>query len=162
MHIYLKKKFLHFNNYKVKCSVGKNGLTKKKIEGDLKTPKGKFKFEYLFYRKDRIKIIKTKIKKRVIKKNMGWCDEPKSNFYNRLIKFPFKYNAEKLFLKKKIYDLILVLNYNTKPVIKNKGSAIFLHIASKKLTPTKGCVAVKKKDLLKILEFVTNKSFLYI
>ena len=162
MHIYLKKKFLHFNNYKVKCSVGKNGLTKKKIEGDLKTPKGKFKFEYLFYRKDRIKIIKTKIKKRVIKKNMGWCDEPKSNFYNQLIKFPFKYNAEKLFLKKKIYDLILVLNYNTKPVIKNKGSAIFLHIASKKLTPTKGCVAVKKKDLLKILEFVTNKSFLYI
>ena len=142
--------------------MGKNGLTKKKIEGDLKTPKGKFKFEYLFYRKDRIKIIKTKIKKRVIKKNMGWCDEPKSNFYNRLIKFPFKYNAEKLFLKKKIYDLILVLNYNTKPVIKNKGSAIFLHIASKKLTPTKGCVAVKKKDLLKILEFVTNKSFLYI
>ena len=162
MHIYLKKKFLHFNNYKVKCSVGKNGLTKKKIEGDLKTPKGKFKFEYLFYRKDRIKIIKTKIKKRVIKKNMGWCDEPKSNFYNRLIKFPFKYNAEKLFLKKKIYDLILVLNYNTKPVIKNKGSAIFLHIASKKLTPTKGCVAVKKKDLLKILEFVTNKTFIYI
>ena len=76
---------------------------------------------------------------------MGWCDEPKSNFYNQLIKFPFKYNAEKLFLKKKIYDLILVLNYNTKPVIKNKGSAIFLHIASKKLTPTKGCVAVKKK-----------------
>ena len=142
--------------------MGKNGLTKKKIEGDLKTPKGKFKFEYLFYRKDRIKIIKTKIKKRVIKKNMGWCDEPKSNFYNQLIKFPFKYNAEKLFLKKKIYDLILVLNYNTKPVIKNKGSAIFLHIASKKLTPTKGCVAVKKKDLLKILEFVTNKSFLYI
>ena len=63
--------------------MGKNGLTKKKIEGDLKTPKGKFKFEYLFYRKDRIKIIKTKIKKRVIKKNMGWCDEPKSNFYNR-------------------------------------------------------------------------------
>ena len=142
--------------------MGKNGLTKKKIEGDLKTPKGKFKFEYLFYRKDRIKIIKTKIKKRVIKKNMGWCDEPKSNFYNRLIKFPFKYNAEKLFLKKKIYDLILVLNYNTKPVIKNKGSAIFLHIASKKLTPTKGCVAVKKKDLLKILEFVTNKTFIYI
>ena len=93
---------------------------------------------------------------------MGWCDEPKSNFYNRLIKFPFKYNAEKLFLKKKIYDLILVLNYNTKPVIKNKGSAIFLHIASKKLTPTKGCVAVKKKDLLKILEFVTNKTFIYI
>ena len=142
--------------------MGKNGLTKKKIEGDLKTPKGKFKFEYLFYRKDRIKIIKTKIKKRVIKKNMGWCDEPKSNFYNRLIKFPFKYNAEKLFLKKKIYDLILVLNYNTKPVIKNKGSAIFLHIASKKLNPTKGCVAVKKKDLLKILEFVTNKTFIYI
>ena len=93
---------------------------------------------------------------------MGWCDDPKSKKYNKLIRFPFKYNAEKLFLKKKIYDLILVLNYNTKPVIKNKGSAIFLHIASKKLTPTKGCVAVKKKDLLKILEFVTNKSFLYI
>lgn len=64
---------------------------------------------------------------------MGWCDDPNSRYYNKLIRFPFKYRAEKLYKKENIYDAILVINYNTKPVIKGKGSAIFLHIAKKKL-----------------------------
>ena len=64
---------------------------------------------------------------------MGWCDDPDSKHYNKLIKFPFKFSAEKLFLKKNIYDIILIINFNLKPVIKNKGSAIFLHISKKKL-----------------------------
>ena len=62
---------------------------------------------------------------------------PNSGYYNKLICFPFRKSAEKLYLKKNIYDLILVLNFNTKPVIKNKGSAIFLHIANKKFTSNK-------------------------
>ena len=158
MHIKLKKNFIYFYNYKIKCSIGKNGLSSKKKEGDLKTPKGKYKFNFLLYRKDRIKKIQCKLKKITIKQNMGWCDDPRSIYYNKLIKFPFKKSAEKLFLKKNIYDLILVINFNTNPVVKNKGSAIFLHLADKKFKPTKGCIGIKKKSFIKILPLINKKT----
>ena len=92
---------------------------------------------------------------------MGWCDDPKSNFYNKLIKFPFKYSAEKLYLKKKIYDLILVLNYNQNPTIKNKGSAIFMHL-TKDYKPTIGCVAIKEKDMRLIVSKLNKNSIISI
>ena len=158
MHIKLKNKRIYFYNYKIKCSIGKNGLSSKKKEGDLKTPKGKYKFNFLLYRKDRIKKIQCKLKKITIKQNMGWCDDPRSIYYNKLIKFPFKKSAEKLFLKKNIYDLILVINFNTNPVVKNKGSAIFLHLADKKFKPTKGCIGIKKKSFIKILPLINKKT----
>ena len=162
MHIKLKKNFIYFYNYKIKCSIGKRGLTSKKKEGDLKTPKGRFKFEFLLFRKDRIKKIYSKLKKIKISKNMGWCDDSGSSSYNRLVKFPFKKSAEKLFLKKRNYDLILVINFNRKPVIKNRGSAIFLHLIDKRFSPTKGCIAIKKKDFIKILPLITKKTKLFI
>ena len=162
MHIFLKKKILYFRDYKIKCSIGKRGLTSKKREGDLKTPLGNFKFNLLLYRKDRIKKINTKIKKKAIKRNFGWCDDPNSSNYNKLVKFPFSQSAERLYLKKNIYDLILVINFNTKPIIKRKGSAIFLHIADKKFSATKGCIAIKKKSLIKILPFITRKTRIFI
>ena len=90
MHIYLKKNILYFRDYKIKCSIGKRGLTSRKREGDLKTPRGNFGFNRLFYRADRIKNIHTKIKRKKIKKNFGWCDDPDSQYYNKLIYFPFK------------------------------------------------------------------------
>ena len=83
---------------------------------------------------------------------MGWCDDPKSKQYNKLVKLPFKYKFEKLYRKESIYDIILVLNYNMNPVIKNRGSAIFIHIAKNNYEKTKGCVAIKKVCLLKILK----------
>tara|TARA_B100000945_G_scaffold164748_1_gene132128 strand:+ start:117 stop:431 length:315 start_codon:yes stop_codon:yes gene_type:complete len=101
MHIILKNKFLYFYNYKIKCSIGKKGITSNKKEGDLKTPKGNFGFEFLLFRKDRIKKVNCKLKKIIIKKNMGWCDDPLSRDYNSLVKFPFKQSAEILFSKKK-------------------------------------------------------------
>ena len=158
MHILLKNNFLYFGHYKIKCAIGKRGISKNKREGDHCTPVGKFIFEYLLYRKDRIKNFKTYIPKKIIKKNMGWCDDPSSKKYNKLIKFPFSSNAEKLFLRNKSYDLLLVINYNRRPIITNKGSAIFLHLANKKLSPTKGCVAIKKKDFLKILPMIRKKT----
>ena len=89
---------------------------------------------------------------------MGWCDDVSSKFYNRLIKFPFNKRAEKLYLKKNIYDIILTLNYNTNPTKKNKGSAIFIHIASKKYKPTRGCVAISKKNMRTLLKYINKKS----
>ena len=162
MDIKLKNKFLYFDKYKLRCSRGKRGITSNKKEGDEKTPKGKFSLKYILYRKDRIKKIKTKLQKKIIRKQMGWCDDTKSKSYNKLIKFPFKANAEKLWLKSKIYDVIVVIDYNIKPTIKYKGSAIFLHIARKNYTHTKGCIAINKKDMLFLVSKIKNKTKLII
>ena len=155
MNITVKKnRLLTIANYKLKCSIGKSGIRKIKKEGDLATPKGTFKLGYLYYRKDRIKRIKTTIKKKIIKKNMGWCNDTKSKKYNKEIKFPFRYSAERLYRKDNIYDLLINIKYNSKPATKPKGSAIFLHLANIKYKATTGCVAISKKDFLKILPHI--------
>ena len=93
---------------------------------------------------------------------MGWCDDSNSSKYNQKITFPFKGSAEKLYRRDNIYDLFVNIKYNTKPVIKNKGSAIFLHVANYKYKPTKGCVAILKKDFLKILPFINKRTKIFI
>ena len=154
MNIIIKKHFLLYKGYKLKCSIGKSGLTNFKKEGDLATPKGLFKLGLLYYRKDRIKSLKCKIKKKVIKRSMGWCDDSRSKKYNREIYFPFKYSAEKLYRRDGIYDIFINIKYNHSPIIKEKGSAIFLHLSNKKYKQTSGCVAILKKDFLKILPLI--------
>ena len=158
MHILINKKYLTFNNYKVKCAVGKKGVGYKKKEGDLITPIGQYKIKFILYRKDRIKKIQSKIKKVVIKKNMGWCDDPNSKKYNKLINLPFNFKYEKLFKKENTYDIILVLNYNMNPIKKNKGSAIFIHVVKKNYRKTKGCIAIGKAQLLKIIKKIKNNT----
>ena len=154
MHILINKKYLIYNNYKAKCSIGKRGIGYKRKEGDLITPKGSYRIKYILYRKDRVKRIQTKIKKIIIKKNMGWCDDPNSKMYNKLVKLPSAFSYEKLYRRENIYDIILVLNYNMNPTKKNKGSAIFIHIAKKNYKKTHGCVAIRKNELLKILKIL--------
>ena len=158
MIIINKSGYLKYKNLWFRCALGKAGIGKKKVEGDNITPKGTYKIIRIFYRKDRIKKIKTKIKIFKINKNMGWCDDPRSAAYNQLISLPYKYNCEKLYRKDNIYDLIIVLNYNINPTIKKKGSAIFIHIAKKNYSPTKGCIALSKINLLKILNKINKKT----
>ena len=158
MHIIINKKYLTYNNYKVKCSIGKRGIGRKTKEGDLITPKGKYTIKYILYRKDKVKKIQTKIKTIVIRNNMGWCDDPKSKNYNKLIKLPSAFGHEKLFKKENVYDIILVLNYNMNPVVKNKGSAIFIHVVKGNYKKTEGCIALKKIHLLKILKILKKNT----
>ena len=162
MHILIKNKKLTFDNYKVKCAIGKRGIGIKKREGDQITPKGKFKIKYVLYRKDRVPNLKTKLVKIAISKNMGWCDDPKSIFYNKLIKLPFKYGFEKLYKRNNSYDIILVLNFNINPTYKNKGSAIFIHVAKKNYKNTEGCIAINKKDLKQIVKKINKKTIVNI
>ena len=86
---------------------------------------------------------------------MGWCDDPKSSCYNKLIKLPYDYNHEKLYKNENIYDIVLVLNYNMSPVKKNKGSAIFIHVAKNNFKRTEGCVAIKKLSLIKLIKKIS-------
>ena len=150
--IYINKYgYLKYKNLKFRCALGKAGIGKKIKEGDNITPKGTYKIIKIYYRKDRIKELVSQIKLVQIKKNMGWCDDPKSKKYNQLIYLPTKYSHEKLYRRDNIYDLILVLNYNIKPIIKNKGSAIFIHIARKNYKKTAGCIALEKNNLIKLV-----------
>ena len=157
MHIFIKNKKLILDKYRIKCAIGKRGIGNKKREGDKTTPIGKFKITSILYRKDRVSGIRSKINKISIKSNMGWCDDPKSKKYNKIIKFPFNGHAERLYKKDNTYDIILVLNYNCNPVRKGKGSAIFIHVAKKNYRNTLGCIAVSKRNLKKIIKKI-NKS----
>jgi L,D-peptidoglycan transpeptidase YkuD (ErfK/YbiS/YcfS/YnhG family) len=158
MIIINKSCYLKYKDLKLKCAFGRGGIKKKKIEGDNITPKGIYKILNIYYRSDRIKKISSKFQILKIKKNMGWCDDPKSKKYNQLIKIPYKYHYEKLYRKDNIYDLILVLNYNIKPIVKNRGSAIFIHIAKKNYEKTAGCIVLKKKNLIKLIEKINKKT----
>ena len=158
MIIVKKTGYIEYKNFEFKCALGKNGIKKKIKEGDNITPKGTFKIKTVYYRQDKVKNILTSIKIQKIKKNMGWCDDPRSATYNKLINLPNKYSYERLYRKDNIYDLIIVLNYNMSPVIKNKGSAIFIHVANNNYNPTRGCVALSKIDLLKILNNINKRT----
>ena len=158
MIIINKSGYLKFKNLKFKCALGKAGVGKKKIEGDNITPKGKFTIAKIYYRGDRIKKIYSKIKVFKINNQMGWCDDSNSKKYNQLIKLPNKYAHEKLYRKDNVYDLVIVLNYNMSPIVKNKGSAIFIHVAKKNYKKTAGCVAIKRKHLVKLIKNIKNKT----
>lgn len=150
--------YLKYKDLKFKCALGKAGIGEKNKEGDNITPKGTYKIVKIYYRADKIKKISVKLKLIKINKKIGWCDDPKSKFYNQEIKLPSKYSHEKLYRKDCIYDIIIVLNYNTNPTIKNKGSAIFIHIAKNKYTKTQGCIALRKTHLLFILEKINKNT----
>ena len=156
MIIINKSGHLTYKNLKFKCTLGKAGINVKKKEGDNITPLGTYKISKVYYRKDRIKKLFSKYKLIEIKKSMAWCDDSESKNYNKLIKLPSKFSHEKFFRKDKIYDLIIPLNYNTKNIKKNKGSAIFIHVANKKFSPTKGCIALKKEDLICLIKNIKN------
>ena len=159
MIIYLKNKHtLEVDDFKFKCSIGKNGKSRKKKEGDNKTPIGRFAIENLYYRSDKIKKPYTKLKCIKIKKNMGWCDDPfnRSN-YNKLIKIEKKIKCEKLYRKDQNYDLLIPIKYNYLKPVKFKGSCIFIHLTNN-YKPTAGCIAIKRKDFLIMLNLINKKT----
>ena len=159
MTIFLKNKHtLQVDDFYFKCCVGKMGITKKKIEGDKKTPKGTFNIEHLYYRKDRLRKPKTSLKCLNIKENMGWCNDSRySNKYNKLIKINSKIKHEKLKRLDQKYDLIIPIKYNFKKPTPNLGSCIFIHL-TKNYQPTAGCIALKKKDFLIMLKLIKKKT----
>ena len=150
--------YLTFKNLKFQCALGRAGIGKKKEEGDYITPRGTFKLVKVFYRADKIKNFKTSLEKIKIKKNMGWCDDPKSKFYNKLIRLPSNFGYEKLYRSDRLYDLVVILDYNLNPIIKNKGSAIFIHVAKKSFKKTSGCIALKKENLINLLSIIKKKT----
>ena len=159
MTIILKDKAtLVFDDFIFRCAIGVKGITKKKVEGDKKTPIGTFSLGNLYYRKDKNIKPLTKLKCIPIENDMGWCDDVNSKkYYNKLIKINKKIRYEKLFRKDNKYDFIIPINYNSKKPKIAKGSAIFIHL-TKNFKPTSGCVALQKKDFLILAKLINKKT----
>ncbi len=150
MKLVVKNGFLICQGQKYKCSIGYNGLTMNKSEGDGCTPLGTYKINKILYRPDKINNHEFSLDSEIIEEWGGWCDDIESDLYNQKIKFPFNHSAEHLYRSDDLYDIICVIDYNLNPIIKGKGSAIFLHVASEDYSPTHGCVAIRKDNLLQI------------
>jgi len=151
------KELLIIDDFIFKCALGKNGIKKKKKEGDRATPKGIFSISKLYYRADRVKKPLCILPTKIITKKMGWCDDPKNKYYNKEIKINKKIKHEKLFKKDSSYDYLVVIEYNTKKTIPFKGSAIFIHL-TKNYKKTAGCIALKKKDFLILITLINKKT----
>ncbi len=151
------KDTLIIDEFKFRCAIGKNGIVKKKVEGDGCTPQGTFSFGKLYWRNDRVKKLKTRLISKKIKKNNGWCNDPASNLYNKEVSDKNTFRKEKLFRSDDKYNYFIVINYNTKNIIKNRGSAIFLHL-TKSYKRTAGCVAVSEKDFIIIAKLLKKNS----
>ena len=150
------KETLVIEDFVFNCSIGKEGTKSNKIEGDKSTPKGLFSLGKFYYRADKVKKPETSLNINTIKKDMGWCNDSRSKFYNSEVKISKNYRYEKLFRNDYKYDYILVINYNLKKV-PYKGSAIFLHL-TKDYKPTAGCIALKEKDFLIMLKLVNKET----
>ena len=145
-----------------RCAIGIKGTLTKKLEGDGATPAGIFPLIRVLYRPDRMDIPETHLPVFALSPNDGWCDDPAHEDYNKPIKLPHAGSHERLWRDDNIYNIVVVLGYNTSPVIPFMGSAIFIHFAEPSFKSTRGCVALKDVDLLEILKTCSTKTNLHV
>ena len=138
------------------CALGRSGLVADKREGDGGTPIGRFPFRRLLYRADRVARIETRLPARHIERDDGWCDDPASPDYNKPVRLPHPARHEEMWLETPLYDLVVVIGHNDNPVVPGAGSAVFLHVARDDWSPTAGCIAFRREDLLTILAQVST------
>ncbi len=151
-----------YQNEKIPCKIGKNGIGIKTREGDMITPKGIFKFQKVFFRNDRAKKPACGIPRIKIRKSFIWSTDPRDKKYNSLLKKPGKYLHERLYRKDHLYNIIVTTSFNLNPTKKFRGSAIFVHCAENKKNYTEGCIAIEQSKLCEMLQFISPVSFLII
>jgi L,D-peptidoglycan transpeptidase YkuD (ErfK/YbiS/YcfS/YnhG family) len=152
---------LHLSHLVFACRIGRTGRTHRKREGDGKTPVGTFDLEQGFYRADRLRHPSTR-KLRPMKPSDGWCEMPGSQFYNRQVKLPFRHAHETMVRADEAYDIVFATSHNARPRVQGAGSAIFFHLMRKGADATAGCVAVSRKDMLKILALCGGRAKLVV
>lgn len=143
--------FAAWGSWRMRCALGRTGISTQKREGDGATPVGAHPMRQLFYRPDREARPQTALPSIVLKPDDGWCDAPGDRAYNRLVHLPYPASAEQLWRDDHLYDLLVVLGYNDHPVVAGQGSAIFLHLARPDFGPTEGCVALGRDDFLTVI-----------
>ena len=142
---------LRFQGQTLRCALGAGGISAAKREGDGATPTGLLPIRRLFWRADRGPRPATALPAEPIAPDDGWCDDPADPAYNTRIRLPHAARHENLWRDDAVYDLIGVLGWNDAPVVRGRGSAIFLHVARPGLVPTEGCVALPEAELRRLL-----------
>jgi L,D-peptidoglycan transpeptidase YkuD (ErfK/YbiS/YcfS/YnhG family) len=137
-----------------RCTVGEGGVREDKVEGDAATPAGEYPLRRIYFRNDRLVLPKVRLPARPISEHDGWCDDPRSPTYNRLVHVPNDWSAERMWREDGLYDLVVVVGYNDDPPEGEWGSAIFLHVARDDYAPTRGCVAFSQADLLELVPLI--------
>jgi L,D-peptidoglycan transpeptidase YkuD (ErfK/YbiS/YcfS/YnhG family) len=142
---------LVFQGERLRCAIGRGGLRADKREGDGATPLGLLALRRLLYRADRLAPPRACVPVEPLAPDEGWCDDPAHADYNRRIRLPHPARHEALWREDALYDMIGVLGWNDAPVLRGRGSAIFLHLAREDLAPTEGCIALPLRELLRVL-----------
>ena len=141
-----------------RCVIGAGGVREDKVEGDGATPVGEYPLRRLYFRNDRLVLPKVRLPARPIGEHDGWCDDPRSSSYNRMVRVPNDWSHEKMWREDGLYDLVVVVGYNDDPPEGEWGSAIFLHIARDDMGATQGCVAFARADLLELVPMITKQT----
>jgi L,D-peptidoglycan transpeptidase YkuD (ErfK/YbiS/YcfS/YnhG family) len=141
-----------------RCALGAGGVREDKVEGDGATPAGTYPLRHVYFRNDRLVLPKVVLPTRPISRHDGWCDDPRSDSYNRLVRIPNDWSHEKMWREDGLYDLVVVVGYNDDPPEGEWGSAIFLHIARDDMAATRGCVAFARNDLLELVPLITKET----
>ena len=143
-------------------AIGRGGIKANKREGDGATPRGSFRLRRLWWRSDRHARPRTMLPARLIRKDDGWCEDPRDRHYNQPVKVPAGSKADRLARADRLYDFIIELDHNTRPRIAGRGSAVFIHLAREGFAPTAGCVGLKRDRLVRLLERVGPNTKIHI
>lgn len=133
------------------CALGRSGIRARKREGDGATPLGVFRLLRVYYRPDRVQRPRTGLPVIRLRPADGWCDAGADRNYNRPVELPYPASCEQMWRSDDVYDIVVVLSHNTRPRKRGAGSAIFMHIARPGYSPTEGCIALSRRDLLAVL-----------
>jgi L,D-peptidoglycan transpeptidase YkuD (ErfK/YbiS/YcfS/YnhG family) len=135
----------------VPVALGRSGIKANKREGDGATPRGKFRPRRLWWRADRAPRPTTPLPVRPIRRDDGWCEDPRDRAYNRPVRVPPDSAADRLWRQDQLYDLIIEIDHNTRPRVAGRGSAVFIHVARPGFAPTAGCIALEPRTLHRLL-----------
>jgi L,D-peptidoglycan transpeptidase YkuD (ErfK/YbiS/YcfS/YnhG family) len=149
-----------------RCALGRSGIVGDKREGDGGTPVGRFAFRRLLLRADRLATgldaalngelpVATALPQQELQKQDGWCDDPTDPAYNQPVTLPYGGRHEVMWRDDHLYDLVVVIGHNDDPVMPDRGSAVFIHLAQPDYRPTEGCIAFARADLEAILAKLT-------
>lgn len=142
---------LHMAGQRLRAVLGKGGINAAKQEGDGATPAGLLMLRRVLFRADRLPRPRAAVPVTLLAPDDGWCDDPRDKAYNRMVRLPYDARTETLWRDDAIYDVIGVLGWNDDPPVRDRGSAIFLHLARPDHAPTEGCIALDRMDLLAVL-----------
>lgn len=143
--------WLQWNTTRMRCALGRSGISAAKREGDGATPVGCWPLRRVLYRPDRVAAPATRLDCAPLAADDGWCDDPGHPDYNRPVRLPHPASCERMWRDDALYDVVVILGHNDAPPVPGLGSAIFLHVAKPGWPPTEGCVALEMADLLALL-----------